>query len=233
MSYESAQEFAQKNLIIDDPSRRGNPLQYAVVKHNRFLFDCLTPASAYCQQNYPYGNRGERCLQRYWCEQGQKGAKKGQWRLMSQTTTPAWNERYTENLKHVASLEPGEKRDSALSVLSSWLLTQWDTIRMTDGKPYWNNPKGGVYHYFSVWEEMHCWKPEQRHDNQTVDTSKTPTPAVRPFVLHYHSEPEDFRLLTEFPPIKITAGQMEGINNAAILSKFPLESIRDRIEVIH
>ncbi|GAA3751205.1 hypothetical protein [Micromonospora maritima] len=43
--------------------------------------------SAYLVEDYPYGFR-LRCQIRYWIETAEKGAKKGQQRLMSQTTNP-------------------------------------------------------------------------------------------------------------------------------------------------
>lgn len=227
----SEQLFTPENLVIDNPSKRGNPLTYTVVEHNRFLLDCLSPETAYCQQNYPYGGRGERCIMRHWAEQAEKGAKKGQWRVVTQTTVPAWNERYTEHMAHIAGLPHGEQRAAAMSVMASWLSTQWETLRVTPGKPYWNNAKDGVYHYFATWELMDCWRPENRHDGQTVDKDRPPTTALKCFALHYNSTLAEFQDLCH-APISVTKGQLFGIRTAAQLSKIPLESFFDNITIL-
>lgn len=54
-----------------------------------------SPETAYVVEDYPYGFR-LRCKMRYWLEKADKGAKKGQYRLMTQTTNPkvageVWN----------------------------------------------------------------------------------------------------------------------------------------------
>jgi hypothetical protein len=53
-----------------------------------------SPETAYVVENYPYG--GLRCRKRYWVETATKGAKKGEQRLVTQTTNPkkageVWN----------------------------------------------------------------------------------------------------------------------------------------------
>lgn len=52
--------------------------------------------SAYLVEDYPYGRGDWRCKIRYWVETATKGAKRGQQRMVSQTTNPArgnavWN----------------------------------------------------------------------------------------------------------------------------------------------
>lgn len=47
----------------------------------------VSPETAYVVDDYPFGFR-LRCKIRYWLEKADKGSKKGQYRLMSQTTNP-------------------------------------------------------------------------------------------------------------------------------------------------
>lgn len=213
------------NLLFDDPSRRGNPLDYPIVKHHQFLLQCLTPADAYCQPNYPYGRT--RCIQRHWAERCTSGSKRGQWRLVTQTTRPEFNYPYTERMERINAMIDGPPREQAVAEFRQWLQSEWDSIRHLTYRPVWNGPKAGVYHYFSVWEEMHCW---QASGDSVAVNDTPPTSGLRCFALHYSSKAESFHYLVE-QPIVVTPEQMAGIDAAAKLSRFPLETIIDRIEV--
>jgi hypothetical protein len=218
-------QFAQQNLMIDDPARRGNPLEYAVVKHHRFLLGCLTPALAYCQQNYPFSGFA-RCLQRQWAEVCQQGSKKHEWRVVKQTTKRKWNVKYTQDLQKLQALTDPAEREQASQQFNQWLRSEWDTIRHTPEN--WNAPKASTYHFFAVWEELYCW--QQSSPSGQLDPSQV-TPALRPFMLHYSSPAADFMYLVQ-QPIQVTPEQWAGISLAARTAQFPLETIQSRISVL-
>ncbi len=50
----------------------------------------VSPETAYVVDDYPYGFR-LRCKIRYWIERAASGAKKGEYRMVSQTTNPKRN----------------------------------------------------------------------------------------------------------------------------------------------
>lgn len=54
---------------------------------DKILIGHVSPDTAYVVNDYPYSFH-LRCRIRYWIEIAEKGAKKGQYRLMSQTTNP-------------------------------------------------------------------------------------------------------------------------------------------------
>lgn len=60
----------------------------------------VSPETAYLVEDYPYGFR-LRCKMRYWLETAVKGAKKGEMRLMHQTSNPKrgdiWNKPKASN----------------------------------------------------------------------------------------------------------------------------------------
>lgn len=223
-------------LQFDDPLRRGNPLEYAVVRHHRYLTECLSPATAYCQQNYPYSMQAMRCLRRYWTEPCRRGAKQGQWRLVTQTTARPWNRKYTKLLLEINYLPIGPDREHKRRALEHWLVTQWEMLRTVSEYPFWNQEHGGIYHYFAVAEELHCWRePFVLRDNNLqpalMDGQPTPpTTAVQIFSLHYDSQPETFRRFLSTPQT-LNQPQWLGLQRAAALCKFPLESHSSLIRV--
>jgi hypothetical protein len=87
-----------------------------------------SPESAFLQFDYPFGRR-IRCVQRYWVETSTSGAKRGQQRLVSQTTHKVFNVTYTEKID--------QDGIEAANTLASELIN--------DDLVAWNAPKGSVY----------------------------------------------------------------------------------------
>jgi hypothetical protein len=66
-----------------------------------------SPETAYVVEDYPYGRL--RCKKRYWVETATKGAKKGEQRLMTQTTDPKklgeyWNNAHPSSYSMIVVL---------------------------------------------------------------------------------------------------------------------------------
>jgi hypothetical protein len=58
------------------------------------LYGHTTPETAYVVESYPYGSL--RCQKRFWTETAAKGAKKGQQRMVGQTTNPKNDDRWNK-----------------------------------------------------------------------------------------------------------------------------------------
>jgi hypothetical protein len=89
-----------------------------------------SPATAFLTMDYPFG-RSIRCVQRYWVETAEKGAKKGEQRLVSQTTHKMFNISYTARIE-------GEGQEAA----DAWARAQIEAAAST---VQWNAPKGATY----------------------------------------------------------------------------------------
>lgn len=81
-----------------------------------------SPERGYIIRDYPFGRR-VRCIKRVWVETCTKGAGKGKQRVGSQTTTKAFNYRYTDDQTIPAPMEDP---------------------RM------WNKPKYGIFHDMAI-----------------------------------------------------------------------------------
>lgn len=66
-----------------------------LVRPVRVLQGHVSPETAFVVDDYPYGRR-LRCKIRYWVERADKGAKKGQMRMVSQTTNPKDGDRWNK-----------------------------------------------------------------------------------------------------------------------------------------
>lgn len=100
----------------------------------RVLKGHTSPETAYMVGAYPFGSQ-LRCVQLYWIETAEKGAKAGQQRLVSMTSHKSFNRRYTDKLN-------AEGQEAADAWARSLMVA-------ADGLPAnripWNAAKGSTY----------------------------------------------------------------------------------------
>lgn len=93
----------------------------------RVLHGHTSPETAHLTFAYPFGSN--RCVRREWIEHGTKGAGKGQYRFVYQTTDRPFNYAYTERIER-----DGQEAADA-----------WATTEILAGRVHMNAPKAGTY----------------------------------------------------------------------------------------
>lgn len=157
----------------------GNPLLWPSVTHERFLLTCHNYDTAYVVVDYPFGST--RCLMRVWHEQADSGVQKKNWRLLSQTTVRSWNVTYTQNLRALDRTSPEQLRAFDIRFQE-----EYERIRMTPQKPFWNKANLSTYGFFQCWELFDC-RPKIGAGIQDRHL------AVRPFCLYVNSSYQDLK----------------------------------------
>jgi hypothetical protein len=158
-------------------SFRGDPFNLPFVEHSRYLLNATSFRTAHVQLDYPYGHWDGmvmRCFRRCWAEQSASGAKRGQWRLLSQTSLMAVNKTYT--IKLTEAKQTGNTRE-----FLCWRKSTLTEMMLFDGRPYWNQPKLHPYSLFAVWEEADC--------RESMAPTAHIRKALRPCTLHWNSRP--------------------------------------------
>lgn len=84
--------------------------------------------SAHLTFAYPFGSR-QRCVRREWVEIGTKGASRGEYRFVTQTTHPSFNREYS-------SIIAAQGQDAA---------NRWAQERIAAGNVTWNAEKPSTY----------------------------------------------------------------------------------------
>jgi hypothetical protein len=185
-----------------------NPLEWPIVEHRRYLIQALSPETAVPIHDWPFGNH-LRCIKRIWSEQAEKGSQKLNWRNVSQTTTKEFNHRYTDKLD---TLEVGQSLDS-----------DYNAIKLTTGRPFWNKADASTYHTFCCWEQMQCKPVPDMPDEQA-------TLAVQTFCLTINSGPAELIIfLDRIQPYRellsaqqiISLRRVETIGRRYNVSKWP------------
>jgi hypothetical protein len=101
----------------------------------QFLFGHSAAALAHLSLAYPFG--GTRCVRREWIERAEKGASKGQYRFVTQTTVRAFNYDYTARIE----------RDGQ-EAADAWAQERIAGAITRDDSSLWNAAKPGIYHPF-------------------------------------------------------------------------------------
>ena len=101
----------------------------------QFLFGHVSAALAHLSLAYPFGRT--RCVRREWIERAEKGASRGQYRFVTQTTVRPFNYEYTDRIER-----DGQEAADA-----------WARERVTGAiargeSSLWNAEKPGIYHPF-------------------------------------------------------------------------------------
>ena len=97
---------------------------------------CTSPETGHLSVAYPFG-RSIRCIRREWIEKAEKGANKGLYRFVTQTTTKPFNIVYTSMIER----EGQEAADT------------WARAEIAAGRASWNATKPSTYNHLSVMVE--------------------------------------------------------------------------------
>lgn len=98
----------------------------------RVLHGHTSPQTAHLTFAYPFGSN--KCVRREWIEYGTKGAGKGQYRFVYQTTDRTFNYAYTE----IIGIRGQEAADA------------WATEEILAGRVHMNAPKAGTYNMLLI-----------------------------------------------------------------------------------
>lgn len=102
----------------------------------RVLQGHTSPESAHLSMAYPFG-RSIRCIRREWIEKAEKGANKGLYRFVTQTTPKSFNIAYTWKIEQ-------DGQDAA---------DVWAGAEIAAGRASWNAVKPSTYNHLSVMVE--------------------------------------------------------------------------------